>query len=130
MVDELIYIKKSKKVNNEVWQSHKPFRKGLTENTRVRIQLNLHRILLLKSFYKQCFGEGLYYPKSVGWLKTSIKRTEMLLPEDILDEEDIQKMIDTVTNQRDKAIIALLFDSGIRAGELLSMRKKDIELNG
>lgn len=82
----------------------------------------------IKSFYRQCFGEGEEYPKSVRWIKTSIKRTERLLPEDILNEEDVEKMINTANNPRDKAIIALLFDSGIRPSELLSLRKKDCEL--
>ncbi len=85
-------------------------------------------IVTIKSFYKQAFGEGQFYPKPVAWLKTSIKRREKVLPEDLLDENDIIKMIDTATNIRDKAIIALLYDSGIRAGELLSMKRKDIEL--
>ncbi len=82
----------------------------------------------IKSFYKQCFGDGEFYPQPVRWLKTSIKRTEKLLPEDILSEEDIEKMIGVANNIRDKTIIALLFDSGIRVGELLSIRKKDVEL--
>ena len=85
-------------------------------------------IVTIKAFYKQTFGEGLYYPKAVGWLKTSIKKSEKVLPEDLLDEEDILKMIDAANNIRDKAIIALLYDSGIRAGELLSMRRMGIEL--
>jgi site-specific recombinase XerD/ribosomal protein L40E len=85
-------------------------------------------IVTIKAFYKQTFGEGLYYPKAVGWLKTSIKRSEKVLPEDLLDEEDILKMIEAANNIRDKAIIALLYDSGIRAGELLSMKRRDIEL--
>jgi hypothetical protein len=37
-------------------------------------------------------------------------------------------MLESATNLRDKAIIALLFDSGIRAGELLNMTIADVDL--
>jgi hypothetical protein len=52
------------------------------------------------------------------------------MPEGILTEEDIMKLLDAANNVRDKAIIATLFDSGIRIGELLSMKRKDIDLEG
>jgi integrase len=38
------------------------------------------------------------------------------MPRDILTEDDVLKNAESATNLRDKAIIALLFDSGIRAG--------------
>lgn len=84
----------------------------------------------IKSFYKQCFGDGEFYPQPVRWIKTSINKSHKLLPEDILTEDEIEKMLETANNPRDKAIISLLFDSGIRIGELLSLRKKDVELGG
>lgn len=51
------------------------------------------------------------------------------MPEDILTEEDIIRLINGTNNLRDKAIVALLFDSGIRAGELMALRLKDISLD-
>lgn len=83
---------------------------------------------IIKAFYKHLLGEDMYYPLQVAWIKTTGKRSERVLPQDILTEEDVLKLIDTAINQRDKAMIALLFDSGIRMGELLSMKKKDIDL--
>jgi integrase len=38
-----------------------------------------------------------------------------------------QRMIDTCENARDKAILSLLYDSGVRAGELLNRKIKDLE---
>jgi site-specific recombinase XerD/ribosomal protein S27AE len=84
---------------------------------------------VLKALFKHFFGEDLYYPKQIAWIKTVIKRSR-LLPETILSEEDVLAMLDTATNPRDQALIALLFDSGIRAGELLSMKRSSIDLNG
>ena len=37
-------------------------------------------------------------------------------------------MIETADNPRDKAIVALLFDSGVRVGELMTLRVKDVNL--
>ncbi len=86
--------------------------------------------VVVKSFYKHTIGEDIYYPKHVAWIKTTVNKNKKILPEDILDEEEIMKLLDAATNTRDRAIIALLFDTGIRAGELLALRKKDIDMNG
>ncbi len=82
----------------------------------------------VKSFYKHAMGEDLYYPKNVAWIKTSLSMKKRVLPEDILSEEDIIAMIKAAKHARDKAIISLLFDSGMRIGELLGMRVKDADL--
>jgi site-specific recombinase XerD/ribosomal protein L40E len=83
---------------------------------------------IIKAFYKHLLGDDLFYPPQVVWIKTTGKKSERVLPEDLLTEEDVYKMLDTAMNVRDKAIIALLYDSGIRMGELFSIRKKDISL--
>ncbi|MDE1834775.1 MAG: tyrosine-type recombinase/integrase [Candidatus Micrarchaeota archaeon] len=85
---------------------------------------------IVKQLYKEILGEGLYYPPVVAWIKTMNRKGSRLLPDDILSEEEVLSMIRKANDIRDKAIIALLFDSGIRAGELLSMRKKDVDLSG
>ncbi len=87
-----------------------------------------HIKAIIKSFYKHMLGEDYFYPKQVAWIKTSSPITKHTLPEDIMDEEDILKMLKTTSNVRDQALIALLFDSGIRIGELLNMQLKDIDL--
>ena len=84
---------------------------------------------VLKFFYKQMFGEGFYYPKVVGWLKLGKASDQKIMPADILSEAEILKMIRKATCSRDKAMIALGFDSGIRSGELLNMKKRDIDLS-
>ena len=84
--------------------------------------------ITLKVFYKHFLGEDMYYPKQVAWIKASKANDKKLMPRDILTEDDILKMLESATNLRDKAIIALLFDSGIRAGELLNMTIADVDL--
>jgi integrase/recombinase XerD len=74
-------------------------------------------------------GEDMYYPRQVAWIKTTTAGNKRMLPEDLITENEIIKMLKATRNPRDKAIIALLFDAGIRAGELLGLRKKDIDFN-
>lgn len=84
--------------------------------------------IVIKSIYKHFLGEDLYYPKQVAWIKATLKMSNRLLPQDMLSEEEVLRMLETAGNERDKAIIALLFDSGIRVGELLNMRVKDVKI--
>ena len=83
----------------------------------------------IKSLYKHFLGDDLRYPDQVLWIKTTLKSSKRMLPEDILTEDEIEKMVESANNLRDKAIIALLFDAGIRIGELVTLRLKDINLN-
>ena len=85
--------------------------------------------VITKAFYKHYLGEDLYYPKQIAWVKTS-KSRKKILPDDILNEEEVLKMIEASGNMRDKAIIAVLYDSGIRVGELLSLKIKSVDLTG
>ena len=57
-----------------------------------------------------------------------MRSSKRVLPEDILMENDVLKMIDVANTSRDRALISLLYDSGIRLGELLEMRTKDVDL--
>ncbi|MDE1871354.1 MAG: tyrosine-type recombinase/integrase [Candidatus Micrarchaeota archaeon] len=97
------------------------------ENTKLKIRITT------KYFYKYLMGsiEDNYYPKQVSWIKTFLPSNhKRILPEDILTPEEVLKLIDASKYTRDRAIIALLYDSGIRVGELMHLRVKDINLEG
>ena len=49
---------------------------------------------------------------------------------DVLSREEIQSLEDTADNERDKLIIRLLADTGIRLNELLSLRTGDLQRHG
>jgi site-specific recombinase XerD/ribosomal protein L40E len=85
-------------------------------------------LIAIKSLYKHFLGNDDLYPDQVRWIKTTMKGSKRVLPEDILVEQDILKMIKASNSVRDKAIIALLFDSGVRIGELLNMKARDVNL--
>jgi len=48
------------------------------------------------------------------------------LPEDMLTNDELELLLSKCSHPRDAAIIATLYDSGCRIGELLSMRVKDV----
>jgi site-specific recombinase XerD len=81
----------------------------------------------LKKFYKWLNGGE--EPSKVRWIKTTFQKQDRKLPEDMLQEEDIKKMIDAASNKRDKAIIALLWDIGARIGEVGSLRVKHVNFD-
>lgn len=83
----------------------------------------------IKKFYKWLKGKEDEYPKEVKWIKTTVKKRNGKLPEGLLTEEDVKKLIDSASNSRDKALISVLYESGCRAGEVLSLKLKNIEFD-
>lgn len=91
----------------------------LSDNT-----IALHASKLIQ-FYKFCFDEtdDVIYNKLVKKIKSisSGIKGKYISPSDILLPEDIKKLINVATLERDRCIIAVLFESGMRIGELLSL---------
>ncbi|PYB68622.1 hypothetical protein DMB44_03175 [Thermoplasma sp. Kam2015] len=50
-------------------------------------------------------------------------------PEDLITSDEVQRLIDHATNDRDRALISLLCDGGCRISELLTMRKPDVNFD-
>lgn len=50
-------------------------------------------------------------------------------PDQMITYEELQSLLKACKNSRDKAILSLLWDSGIRASELLSLKVKDFQLS-
>jgi len=66
----------------------------------------------LKKFYKWLSG-GEQYPPEVRWIRASVKRNSRL-PEELLSEEDVEALIGAARHPRDRALIAVLYESGCR----------------
>ncbi|MDO8427667.1 MAG: tyrosine-type recombinase/integrase [Candidatus Diapherotrites archaeon] len=80
---------------------------------------------VLKRFYKWLLGKDLDHPDIVRWIKTRQPKNSML-PEDLLTESDALKLVEHGSNLRDKAFIFVLYESGARLGEMLSLQIKDV----
>lgn len=81
----------------------------------------------VKKFYKWYLKDD--NPELTKWIKASISKKDQKLPEDMLIEEDIFKMIVCAKKKSDKAIIALLWDIGARVGEIGNLRVKHIKFD-
>ena len=83
-----------------------------------------HKILL-KKFYKWLRNSEENYPDEVRWIKTR-QRNLRKLPEEILTEDDIKKMVEAAEWLRDKAFIFGLYESGCRIGEFATLQLKNV----
>ena len=82
--------------------------------------------IVLKKFYKWLRNLEEGYPDEVRWIKTTSDKAKERLPSNLLSEEDIIKLIQNADKTRDKAFISVLYESGCRIGEILTLRIKNI----
>lgn len=80
----------------------------------------------IKKFYKWLEGDNEEFPKKVRWIK-NVKVKNKKIADDLLTQEDVKRMIEKASNIRDKAIISVLYESGCRIGELLSLKIKSVQ---
>lgn len=80
--------------------------------------------VVLKRFFKFLGREEL-----VKGVKTTVKGNQRKLPEEILTKSEVRKMIEVADHPRDKAMLAVLYEGGLRIGELASVRMKNIEFD-
>ena len=96
---------------------------------------------IIKQFYRWYKGEDdrIYKGTRESRIKVNkfylfvekIKKGEKLEPIDpstILTDEDIQKVVECCRSLKDKALIKLLHETGMRAGELLNIKIKDVKI--
>jgi site-specific recombinase XerD len=77
--------------------------------------------IAVRKFYKW-LRKTENYPKEVAWMKIFMKNGNTKLPEQMLSEEDVKKLIDMARGSMERALIAVLYESGCRIGEILTMR--------
>jgi len=82
--------------------------------------------VILRIFYKWLRRDD--YPEEVSWIKVRDSRNHKL-PEEILTQEEVQRMIDAADHIRDKAFISTLYESGCRIGELLCLQIKHVQFD-
>lgn len=64
--------------------------------------------------------------ESVDWIKRNNNPNYKKKPDFTISQEEVDILISACDNARDKAIFSLLYDTGIRLGEMLSLRIKDL----
>ena len=101
---------------------------AITEQTTYAYNTKRGFRIVLKKFYKwlrNIEDKGIY-PDEVKWITTTSRQENHRLPEELLTEEDIIKMIDHAKTPRQKAFVAVLYESGCRVGEILTLKIKNV----
>jgi integrase len=88
---------------------------------------DVHKVNL-KAFYRWLEGGGETYPDKVKGLKMKRMRSAIQREDLLTWEQHIVPMLKAGTNTRDLAIVASLFDSGMRPGEFLGLRVGSVRL--
>lgn len=83
--------------------------------------------VVLKVFFRW-LKKSEEYPDEVKWVKTTV-RNHNTLPEEVLTEDDVRKLVESATNLRDKAFILVLYESGCRIGEILTLRIRNVRFD-
>jgi integrase len=94
----------------------------LGEATKTKIRV------CLKAVYKHFNGDGgLFVPKEVAFVSTMEKKgKERLTYSDLLNENEISKLLDNTLNPRDAFLIALMADAPLRTHEILRLQRKHL----
>ena len=85
--------------------------------------------LLLKALWKIAHGTDLHEtPAAIRYIKTGIARNEEKKAWELPNEKEIKAML-AVADPRDKAIISLMYELGCRVGEIMIMKKTDVQFD-
>jgi site-specific recombinase XerD len=99
------------------------------KNYKASTHEKLRRIL--KFYYKVVYGNNEHYPEAVSWFSVNVgkekhgKETNFDIAE-YLEEEEIQKLIETAPTLQKKAFLACMYESGARPEEFLRLTNQPI----
>ena len=135
------YIDKPfKKVDAEDIQDWEEFMKHQSSDNKPYFSSTInHYLFKLKIFFKFLYNQEQYKrgrkfrkkikdPKCTEWISIKIKSRD--IPADyILKDNDIHQMIKVCDDLRDAAMIALLYDAGLRNSEMRNLLIKSVTIN-
>ncbi len=83
--------------------------------------------IIFKLFFRW-FKKSETYPEEVAWIKVPPPKNHTL-PDQILSVDEVRKIAEAAIHPRDKALILVLYESGCRIGELLTLKIKNIQFD-
>lgn len=96
----------------------------LEEKEEARTTVNA-RISAIKSFYNYLYNEEIINKKIAD--KIEFIKLPPNKPKKLMKQEDIIKILDSITFVRDRAILETLYSTGIREGECSALNIKDVD---
>jgi len=84
---------------------------------------------ILRKLYRWLRGtKG--YPPEVAWISLRCRNsTNIKLPEELLTEEDVLRLIRAGKTPRDRAFVAMLYETGCRISEILFLKIKHVRFD-
>ncbi|WP_394698074.1 tyrosine-type recombinase/integrase [uncultured Methanolobus sp.] len=73
-----------------------------------------YRVVLKRFFRWMNNGKD---PEITAWISTNVKQKDRKMPEELLTEEEVKRMLEVAEHPRDAAIVAVWYDSGGRVSE-------------
>lgn len=101
---------------------------ALLDKTYKPASAQLYR-LLVKTFMHWVYHDGdedAPFPECVKWIKA--RKLDGAYKKHVLSQEEAYKLIKTAYTQRDRALLFVLYESACRAGEILSLKIKDVRI--
>ena len=83
----------------------------------------------IKRFYKWLRNIEDDYPLEVKWIRAKRTNNHKILPEHLLTEDEVKKLAETCQNQRDRVVVLVLYETGCRVGEILTMKFGDVQFD-
>jgi len=98
--------------------------RNLSEHTKT------FKKIVLKNFFQWFYKcEKGQYPEQVRWLNTSLKSDPTLFrgKQDLLTSKEIERLLDACENQRDRSMIMIMLEWGLRASSIKNLSIKDVK---
>lgn len=113
----------------EVYEAIKDLKNGNSKKGKPFKQNTIHTyVVILKPFFTWMIQNGkTNLPiKKIRAIKPPAKETNTTNPDEIHTVEEIEKVIDACQNPRDKALVSVLYESGMRIGELAGLTWRQV----
>ncbi len=94
------------------------------DGSRLSVRYKIDIKITIKKFYKWLWGNNRTYPEIVEWIDTYAAPKEI----PALTQDEVERIIDRCSTPLQRAIIQVLFDGGMRIGELLNVRLRHVRL--
>jgi integrase/recombinase XerD len=106
------------------WMEEKNYKVSTQEKFRI----------VLKMFYKTIYGNNEYYPEQVKWFSVQLGRERTAKERNLdmaeyLEEEEVQKLVESTPTLQKKAFLACMYESGARPEEFLRLTNLDITVD-
>jgi site-specific recombinase XerD len=101
---------------------------GMLEQTELAPESKKGFKIMLRKLFRliRDIDEKGVYPPEVKWISIAIAKNHTKLPEELLTDEEIESIIRNCKGARDRALVALLAESGCRISEIGLMQLKHI----